>query len=185
MKRIVVTGYKQHELGIFNDQHPGIPIIKKALKSQLIGLISDGLEWMIVSGQLGVELWATEVLLELQEEYPHLKYAVITPFTEQSKNWNELNQEKYESMIINADYHVSLTSKPYEAPWQFTEKDKFLIRNSDGMLLLYDPENEGSPKFMKKLVEKYMETTDYQLFTITEDDLNIIAEDERMKEWYD
>lgn len=185
MKRIVVTGYKQHELGIFNDQHPGIPIIKKALKSQLIALISEGLEWMIVSGQLGVELWATEVIIELQEDYPHLKYAVITPFTEQSKNWNEQNQEKYDTMIRRADYHVSLTSKPYEAPWQFTEKDKFLIRNSDGMILVYDPENDGSPKFIKKLVEKYMETTDYQLYTITADDLNVIAEDERLKEWYD
>ncbi len=185
MKRVVVTGYKQHELGIFDDKHPGIAIIKKALRSQLIALIPEGLEWMIVSGQLGVELWATEVIVELQEEYPQLKYAVITPFIDQSKNWNELNQEKYESMIIHADYHVSLTSKPYEAPWQFSEKDKFLIRNSDGMILVYDYENEGSPKFMKRLVDQYMEKNNYQLLTITADDLNFIAEEEQLKEWYE
>lgn len=185
MKRVVVTGYKQHELGIFNDDHPGIPIIQKALRSQLIALIPEGLEWIIVSGQLGVELWATEVVVELQEEYPQLKYAVLTPFTSQSQNWNEANQEKYESMIIYADYHVSLTSKPYEAPWQFAEKDKFLIRNSDGMILVYDSENEGSPKFVKRLVDQYMDNHNYQLFTITADDLNFIAEEEQLKEWYE
>lgn len=185
MKRVVVTGYKQHELGIFDDQHPGIPIIKKALKSQLIALIPEGLEWIIVSGQLGVELWATEVILELQEEYPLLKYAVLTPFQDQSQNWNDTNKEKYEAMITHADYHVSLTATPYEAPWQFTEKDKFIIRNSDGMILVYDPENEGSPKFIKKLVERYMVNNDYELFTITADDLNFIAEEERLSEWYE
>lgn len=185
MKRVVVTGYKQHELGIFDDQHPGIGIIKKALRSQLIALIPEGLEWIVVSGQLGVELWTTEVIVELQEEYPELKYAVITPFLDQSQNWNEANQEKYESMIIHADYHVSLTSKPYEAPWQFSEKDKFLIRNSDGMILVYDDENEGSPKFIKKLVQQYMEKNDYQLLTITADDLNFIAEEEQLNEWYE
>lgn len=185
MKRVVVTGYKQHELGIFDDQHPGIGIIKKALRSQLIALIPEGLEWIVVSGQLGVELWTTEVIVELQEEYPELKYAVITPFLDQSQNWNEANQEKYESMIIHADYHVSLTSKPYEAPWQFSEKDKFLIRNSDGMILVYDDENEGSPKFIKKLVQQYMEKNDYPLLTITADDLNLIAEEEQLNEWYE
>ncbi|WP_082295161.1 SLOG family protein [Sporosarcina ureilytica] len=185
VKRVFVTGYKQHELGIFDDKHPGISIIKKALKSQFISLIPDGLEWIIVSGQLGVELWATEVILELQEEYPQLKYAVITPFIDQEQNWNDANKEKYQSMLVHADYQVSLTSTPYEAPWQFTEKDKFLIRNSDGMVLVYDAENEGSPKFVKRLVERYMETADYQLITITADDLNFIAEEEQLKEWYE
>lgn len=185
MKRVVVTGYKQHELGIFDDKHPGIPIIKKALKSQFIALIPEGLEWITVSGQLGVELWATEVILELQVDYPQLKYAVITPFIDQNQKWNETNKEKYESMIIHADYHASLTKTPYEAPWQFTEKDKFLIRNSDGMILVYDLENEGSPKFTKKLVDQYRSSRDYTLFTITADDLNFIAEEQQLNEWYE
>ena len=87
MKRLVVTGYKQHELGIFDDQHPGIEYIKKAIKSRFLDLLDEGLEWVIVSGQLGVEAWAVEVVIELKEIYPELKYAVITPFLEQEKNW--------------------------------------------------------------------------------------------------
>lgn len=185
MKRVVVTGYKQHELGIFDNSHPGIKIIKKALRSQLLALLSEGLEWVIVSGQLGVEMWTTEVIIDLQEQYPELKYAVISPFLDQSQNWNEMNQEKYEAMLIHADYSVSLTSKPYEAPWQFSEKDKFLIRNSDGMILVYDEENEGSPKFIKKLVQQYMENNAYKLLTITADDLNFIAEEQQLNEWYE
>lgn len=184
MKRLIVTGYKQHELGIFKDDHPGIGFIKKALEGRFIELLDEGLEWVIVSGQLGVETWAVEVILELKVNYPQLKYAIITPFIEQDQKWNDTNKEKYRALLAQADYEVSLTSTPYEAPWQFIEKNKFFLRNSDGMLVVYDEDNEGSPKFIKKSADCYAETSNYRVLTITADDLQMIAEDEQMKEWY-
>ncbi|MDS8740888.1 SLOG family protein, partial [Streptococcus pneumoniae] len=95
---------------------------------------------VILSGQLGVETWAAEAVIELQEEFPQLHFAILTPFEDQEKNWNEAKQEKYEFLLSQADFHRSLTNKPYEAPWQFVEKNKFFLRNSDGILLVYDEE---------------------------------------------
>ena len=86
-------------------------------------------------------------------------------------------------IIEQADFHRSLTSKPYEAPWQFIEKNKFFLRNSYGNLIVYDEETDGSPKFIKKEAERYAETTDYQVLTISGDDLRVVAEEEQMKEW--
>ena len=116
--------------------------------------------------------------------YPELKYAIITPFIEQDKNWNDLNKEKYRMLVAKADYHVSLTSIPMKLRGNILEKDKFLMRNSDGMLIVYDSENEGSPKFIKKQADRHAESSDYRVLTITADDLNVIAEEEQMKEWY-
>lgn len=183
MKTIYVTGYRPQELGIFNDKHPGIPIIKKALYNQLQRLCDEGLEWVVVSGQLGVEFWATEVVLALKRDYPHLKYSVITPFLEQEKNWNDQKKEKYALMTMQADFVTSVTKRPYEAPWQFTEKDKFIIQNTDGMLLIYDEENEGSPKYVKRLVEKYQENNDYTLLQINAYDLQVVAEEIQQQDW--
>ncbi|AQQ51961.1 SLOG family protein [Planococcus lenghuensis] len=183
LKRLMVSGYKQHELGIFDNQHPGIPIIKKALRNRLEPLLEEGLEWVILSGQLGVETWAAEEVMELQESYLDLKYAIITPFLDQEKNWNEAKQEKYEEITANADYHVSLTNRPYEAPWQFVEKNRFLLRNTDGLLLVYDDEKEGSPKFLKQEAERYAEAADYEIMLISADDLQWTAEEERMRDW--
>lgn len=184
IKTLFITGYRPHELGIFNDKHPGIEIIKKALKNKLQTLLDDGLEWVIVSGQLGVELWATEVVRSLKEQYPTLKYSVITPFLEQEKNWNEHKQEQYQRMILQADFVTSVTKRPYEAPWQFIEKDKFIIDNTDAMLLVYDEENEASPKYVLNLVKKYMEQHDnYELFTINAYDLQMIAEEMQQENW--
>lgn len=178
VKTLFVTGYRPHELGIFNDKHPGIAIIKKALYNHLQTLADDGLEWVIVSGQLGVEFWATEVVRLLKKEYPALKYSVITPFLEPHKNWNEHKQQQYNEMIAHADFTTSVTKRPYEAPWQFIEKDKFIIQNTDALLLVYDEENEASPKYVLNLVEKYREQhPDYELYIINAYDLQVIAEE--------
>lgn len=183
LQRIIITGYRPHELGIFNDKHPGIAIIKKALENRLRILIDEGLEWVIISGQQGVETWGIEVILTLRKEFPHLKYAVITPFLEQEKNWQEQKKEKYQTLVAQADFVTSVTKKTYEAPWQFIEKDKFIIQNTDGLLLIYDEENEGSPKYMKRLAEKYMETHEYTLLMITAYDLQVVAEEMQRQDW--
>lgn len=72
-----------------------------------------------------------------------------------------------------------MTKKPYEAPWQFIEKNKFLIRNTDAMLIIYDDENEGSPKFIKKLAQSYAENNNYPIISIDAYDLQVIADEER------
>jgi len=183
LKRLVITGYKPHELGIFDDKHEGVRFIKKALENRLRTLIDEGLEWVILSGQLGVETWAAEVVIDLQEEFPQLHFAILTPFEDQEKNWNEAKQEKYEFLLSQADFHRSLTNKPYEAPWQFVEKNKFFLRNSDGILLIYDEETEGSPKFIKQEAERCADKNEYNILIITADDLRIVAEEEQQNEW--
>lgn len=183
IKSLYVSGYRAHELGIFNDKHPGLPIIKKAIENTLRELIDDGLEWVVISGGQGVETWAAEVVIELRKEFTQLKYSIITPFLEQEKNWNEVKQQKYNYIVSQADFVTSVTKRPYEAPWQFSEKDKFIIQNTDALLLIYDEENEGSPKYLKRLVDKYIEKHDYEVIIINAYDLQIIAEEMQQSEW--
>ncbi|GEK32923.1 SLOG family protein [Kurthia sibirica] len=183
IKKITITGYKAHELGIFNDDHAGIPVIKHALTERLITLLEDGLEWVLISGQLGVEAWTAEIIWALKDDYPQLKYAVMTPFLEQEKNWNDSKKEKYNAIIQAADFVTSLTNRPYEAPWQFVEKNKFFITHSDALLIVYDEENEGSPIYIKQLAEKFSETNEYPIYTIDAYDLQSIADEIQQEEW--
>ncbi|MDP4156603.1 MAG: SLOG family protein, partial [Bacillota bacterium] len=130
-KVLAVSGYKAYELGIFQKDHPSVNYIKKAIKKELAPLVEDGLEWLLISGQLGIELWAAEVIFEMQMTYPDLKLAVITPFLDQEAKWNEQNQEWYESILAGADFIDSVSRKPYEKPWQFRLKNQFFIEKSD------------------------------------------------------
>lgn len=182
MARIAaISGYKPFELGIFKQTHPGVEYIKLAIKKTLIPLAEEGLEWVMISGQLGVELWAAEVVFELQEEFPDLKLSVFTPFLNQEESWKEENKEWYESILAGADHIDSISRKPYQKPWQFRLKNQFIVEKSDCLILLYDQENEGSPKFIYETAKKYQETNLYDIRLITMYDLQMIAEEEQAK----
>jgi uncharacterized phage-like protein YoqJ len=183
VQRLVISGYKAHELGVFDKKHPGIAYIKKAITKKLLPLIEEGLEWVIVTGQQGVELWAAEVVLQLKEqEYPQLKLAILTPFLEQEMSWKEDKQEHYRSILERADFVDSITKKTYQGPWQFRLKNEFLLDHSDGMLLIYEEEKEGTPKFMREEAAKRVEISEYRLLLITAYDLELLVEDEQTKE---
>lgn len=186
IKRLLISGYKGHELGIFKTDHPGVDFIKLAIQKNLRRLLEEEeLEWVIISGQLGVELWAAEVTFDLQLEFPNLKLACITPFLDQEKKWKDETKEYYEFILSQADFVDSITKKPFEGAWQFRAKNKFLIENTDGVLLVYDEDKPSNAKYLKEACLKYSEKKQYEVLLITLYDLQSIAEEEQLKqsEW--
>ncbi|WP_210367800.1 DUF1273 domain-containing protein [Bacillus sp. REN3] len=181
-KIVAISGYKPFELGIFQQNHPAAEYIKTAIRKSLLALLDEGLEWVMISGQLGVELWAGEVVMELREEYPDLKLSVFTPFLNQEETWNDTNKEWYGSILATADHVDSITRKRYENPWQFRLKNQFFVEKSDVLLLLYDPEKEGSPKYLYETAQLFAEKQNYDIRLITLYDLQMIVEEEQLKE---
>ncbi|MCT8137980.1 DUF1273 domain-containing protein [Anaerobacillus sp. CMMVII] len=182
VKVLAVTGYKTHELGIFDEKHPGIKYIKKVLEKRLLSFIDDGLEWVLISGQLGVELWCAEVVIELKRNYPQLKLAVLTPFLNQESNWNELKKEQYNRVLQQADFVDSITKREYENPSQLKLKNQFIIEKSDGLLVIYDDDKPGSPSYYITYAKARTENSNYQLFYIFPDEIEQVYQDE-MFDW--
>ncbi len=181
MKVLTVSGYKSHELGIFKQDDKAVEYIKKAIEKSLLGYLDEGLEWVLISGQMGVELWAAEVVFELQLQYPELKIAILTPFLNQHSKWNESNQEYYDFILSQADFVDSISKREYESPIQFKQKNQFLVQKSDGLLLVYDEEKEGSPRFLLELARKKQEVMSYMISTINFLDLQSVVEEETLK----
>ncbi|PLT35262.1 SLOG family protein [Bacillus sp. V5-8f] len=179
MNVIYITGYKPFEIGIFKNDHEGVKYIKRAIKRRLVPLIEEGGEWVIVSGQLGVELWAAEVLIELKNEYDHVKLGVLTPYLQQQEAWNEANQQYYENILAHADFVDSISKKPYEGPQQLKAKNLFMVHKSDGMIIVYDEEKEGTPKYALAEAVRYSADNPYQIIRISLDDLQQAAEEDQ------
>jgi uncharacterized phage-like protein YoqJ len=181
VKVLTISGYKSFELGIFKNDDQAVQYIKKAIEKSLLGFVEEGLEWVIISGQMGVELWAAEVVFDLQMEYSDLKLAILTPFLNQESKWNEINKEYYEFILSQADFVDSITKREYESPVQFRQKNQFLVSKSDGLLLLFDEEKQGSPKYLLETARKKQELTSYFIGFITFSDLELVVEEENMK----
>ncbi|WP_044476899.1 SLOG family protein [Oceanobacillus massiliensis] len=179
MKILTVSGYKPMELGIFKENDDRIMFIKSAIEKRLIGFIEEGLEWVLISGQMGVELWTAEIVLDLQESYD-IKLGIFPPFENQDSRWPDNLKEKYQEMIMLADFYQPLYQGDYKGPYQFKAKNLWFIDKSDACLLLMDDEFPGSNRFLydtAKASEK-----DYTVFTITAADLDDAVEERRMQD---
>ena len=178
MKVLYITGYKAFEFGIFKHDHEAVTYIKKAIRNRLIPIVEEGLEWVIISGQLGTELWAAEVVFDLQKEYDQLKLGILLPFLKQEESWNETNREYYQSIVARADFVDAIFKKPYEGPQQLRIKNQFMVQKSDAMLIIYDSEKDGSPKYPYLEAQKRNDSSSYPIWQISFDDLQQAAEEE-------
>lgn len=106
MKRVWVTGYRSYELNIFKDNDPKVQVIKEVLKNYLRAQLelNDDEFWVITGPQMGTERWGLEAALELQADFPQLKTALMFPFAEFGKQWNENNQLKLTSITQQVDF---------------------------------------------------------------------------------
>ncbi|MDQ0058493.1 DUF1273 domain-containing protein [Paenibacillus harenae] len=179
MKNLLVTGYRAHELQIFNQKHKGIGYIQKALTNKLIPIIEDGLEWVITPGQYGVDLWACEAVIALKQSYPQLKLSIIAAYCNPEENWKDDKKEYFQQLLKGVDYYSSVSNQPYNGVWQLTARDDLLFRKTDGILLVYDDDAaEGSPRYMKQKALKKHDADGYAYITLTSEEIQDAANEE-------
>ncbi|MBI5975377.1 SLOG family protein [Staphylococcus canis] len=177
IKTIYITGYKSFELGIFKNDAREVTYLKKFITQKLIQLLDEGLEWVLIQGQIGIELWAAECVLALKKDYPDLKLGIITPFLDYTSKWNEMNQHYYHKIIEQADYQNSIYQDSYQGPYQFQQADQFMLDHTDMTLLIYDDEMEGSPRFFKRKLVDFEEKTNYTSDIVTFDEITSFIND--------
>ena len=177
MKTVLITGYRAHELNIFSQKHQGIPFIKKAIASKLLPLLEEGLEWVITPGGYGVDLWACEAVIALKPQYPELKLSILTAFSNPEQDWKDDKKAYYQQVLKDVDYYAPVSNGPYSNPRQFAARDDLLLRKSDGMIVIYDEEASGSPKFMLQKALKRQQRDDYPIYMISFDDIQSLADE--------
>src|SRR5690625_1081644 len=137
MKILTVTGCKPMELSIFSEEDPRIEFIKRAIEKRLISFIEEGLEWVLISGQMGVEMWTAEVVLDLKETYD-IQVGVIPPFENQESRWPESLQNKYQELMFTADFFQPIYNECYNGSYHFRARYLRLIDTSYCVILLMD-----------------------------------------------
>ena len=186
MKRVWVTGYRSYELNIFKDNDPKVQVIKEVLKKYLRAQLelNDDEFWVITGPQMGTERWGLEAALELQADFPQLKTALMFPFAEFGKQWNENNQLKLTSITQQVDFFANVSDKPYQSPQQLRNYQQFMLTHTDEAFLLYDPEYEGKTKYDYEIIQKYKEESEYSMTFVDFDELQEEAEEwaERQRE---
>ncbi|WP_240375736.1 SLOG family protein [Bacillus piscicola] len=177
MKVLAVSGYKPQELNIFRPDSEEVSYIIKTIEKRLQSFLSEGLEWVVVSGQPGVEQWAAEAAIRLKEEWPDLKLAVLPAFMQQESKWPEHAQARYHRIISQADFTDVISKREYENPGQLRTRNDFIVMKTDALLLLYDTEQPGTPRFYLEAAERRSAKETYPVYWITPEDLQVTVEE--------
>lgn len=85
------SGYWSYELNVFGDQDDKLKVIKFVLINYLMMQIEDGMDWLIMGGQFGIEQWIVEVGLMFKKIYLELKVVMMLLYGEFGGCWNENN----------------------------------------------------------------------------------------------
>ena len=157
-KVIYVSGYRSFELGVFKENDPKIQVVKNVLKRELRQLAEEGVEWILVSGNLGVELWTVQTVADF------------------GNNWNEGNQEKKQLAEQLADYVEAVSHQPYQSPSQLKNHTRFILEHTVGCLLIYDEEFSGKTKYFFEDAQNYQADHPYEIRLISMDDLQNFSE---------
>lgn len=166
MSAFLVLGYKNSDLGIFDDKDERVKVLKKLIKKDLIILLEEGVDWFIFTGNLGFEYWVLEVARELRIEYDFFMGTIFL-FANQGEEWNETNQEKL-ARFKGLDF-VKYAFKSYQNPGQFKQYNQFLIDNTQGAYMFYDSENETKLKY---LYQQMINQPNFDIRQLTFEELN-------------
>lgn len=177
MRRLWLTGYRSYELNAFQDSDPKIAVIKRVLTQRLTSLLEEDTDefWVITGPQLGVEQWGAATALELKKKFRQLKLAIMLPFADFGQQWNAANRDRLLTLRERADFAREVTTKPYESPEQLRLYQRFMLDHTDSMLMVYDPDHPGKPKYDYELAQKYGDQQDYPVDLVDFDELQEAA----------
>lgn len=176
MKSVYITGYKPFELNIFKNDEKEVKMIQLYFEDKLKQYIDEGLEWVIISGQLGIELWVAEVVIRMKKQYP-IKLAIIPPFLNHDEKWNDVNKLYYSEIKSLADFVTSTYDAPYDGGYMFREATQFILNHTEGTIIFYDEINEASPKYTMQALIDFTEKNNYNMDIVTFDDLMVFIND--------
>lgn len=177
MRRLWLTGYRSYELNAFQDDDPKAAVVKRVLTQRLTSLLEEDDDefWVITGPQLGVEQWGAAVALELKKNFRQLKVAMMLPFADFGQQWNATNRDRLLNLRDRVDFAREVTTKPYESPEQLRLYQRFMLDHTDSMLMVYDPDHSGKPKYDYELAQKYGDQQDYPVDLVDFDELQEAA----------
>ena len=103
-KRCAFTGYRPAKMPFgFDESDARCVEFKARLRDTIEALIGEGYAHFISGGALGMDMFAAEAVLELQEKYPWIILEMVSPFDAQADRWNDEYRMRHDRLFAAAD----------------------------------------------------------------------------------
>ena len=142
-KRCAFAGHRPQKLPFgFDEADPRCVAFKEAVKEAIEALIGEGYAHFLSGGALGMDLFAAEAVLELQQKYPWIILEMVSPFDAQAAKWARAYQLRRDRLFAAADI-VTATGHAYTKGCMF-RRNRYLVDNADLLLAAYTGQPGGT-----------------------------------------
>ena len=99
-----ITGHRPKSFPWGYDETTQDCVLLKQILAEQIGALADRGVTDFLSGMaMGVDLWAAQIVLDLQKSVPAVKLRCVLPCEGQESGWPAPAQEQYNSLLQQAD----------------------------------------------------------------------------------
>jgi uncharacterized phage-like protein YoqJ len=125
-KRCAFTGYRPAKMPFgFDESDPRCIEFKARLQDTIEALIGEGYAHFISGGAQGMDMFAAEAVLELQEKYPWIILEMVSPFDAQAARWNGEYRMRHDRLFAAADI-VTATGHEYTKACMF-RRNRYMV----------------------------------------------------------
>ncbi len=142
INKCAFTGHRPHKFPWRYDETDSRCVaLKTALAEHIAGLAGAGITDFFSGGADGVDCWAALIVLSLREKNPKLKLHCILPFEGQADKWSSSAQERYYSILRQADSVMYASREYYDGC--MLDRNHQLVKAADLLLAVYNGEKRG------------------------------------------
>lgn len=136
------TGHRPHKFPWkYNEEDSRCVALKATLADQIMKLTDAGVTDFFSGGADGVDCWASLIVLELREKNPALRLHCILPHEGQENKWSDSAQERYRSILDQADSVDYVSREHYDGC--MLDRNHRLIEAAGLLLAVYNGERRG------------------------------------------
>lgn len=130
------------------EQNNGCRRLKRRIKEQLAQFYEKGVRRFYIGGDLGVDIWAGEMLLELKEqpEYSEIELVLVLPFSGHDKDWYPKDRRRLAGLRQQCTDVIIAGTTENSPAVNYKLRDQYMVEHSDCLLAVYDnaPDNHYS-----------------------------------------
>jgi uncharacterized phage-like protein YoqJ len=144
-RTVCFTGHRPTKLkSPFVEDSQYIIDIKIKLQNHIVSSIESGFTQFVSGAAMGVDIWASEIVLSLKKYYPQITLTHVIPHPKQSDRWPSNWQERYQKIIQNGDNLITITNSYY----RFCEIDRNqkMVDMSTRIIAVFNGESGGTKR---------------------------------------
>ena len=143
---------------------------KKQLRRLIVGVIEKKNVTKFISGMaLGTDMWASEIVLDLKDEYPDSTLEATVPCRTQTASWNVRSKARYEKLLSLCD-EVTVLQEEYTYDCMM-KRNKYMVQKADYVIAVWNGKPSGTGKTIQYAIDcgkpvYYVDVNDFRMKAI-------------------